>query len=409
MKNLKTFLMISATVALLALPVAATNLIKASDNSVQDQCTPENKDAWYAEFLKIRTADQAKAFELAKKYLGCPPAGEVTEAQQKIIDYLKKWSTAYEEGMLKITFTDEMYNKKNYPKAYEIGRQILAKEPENLKVLVDLGANGYVLGPLKNAQLNAESVEHARKALQMIETGKTVEDWAPLAGKDAAVAYLNFTIGTQSLEKDPATALKHVLKAAQFDTQLKKFPFTYAYIAAAYETGAYAKQSEAYKTTFGGKDETPESKLALANIHQIVDRMIDAYARAVSLAGTDPQYTTGKAAWLESLTTWYKFRNNNSDTGLTEFIAGVLNKPLPPEPSPITVLPASTPAATPTGTSGATPSNGNGTPSTAPAGTTQPANKTATPATVNKTTTPATSTPTKPAGTKPGTPDKPRR
>ena len=34
------------------------------------------------------------------------------------------------------------------------------------------------------------------------------------------------------------------------------------------------------------KDETPESKLALANINQIVDRMIDAYARAVALAGS---------------------------------------------------------------------------------------------------------------------------
>ena len=54
-----------------------------------------------------------------------------------------------------------------------------------------------------------------------------------------------------------------MLKTAQFETPLKKSPFTYAYIAAAYETGAYAKQSEAYKTTYGGKDETPESKLAL--------------------------------------------------------------------------------------------------------------------------------------------------
>ncbi|MCA1577624.1 MAG: hypothetical protein LC794_09720 [Acidobacteria bacterium] len=403
MKNLKMFLMIGATVALLALPVTATNLIKASDNSVQDECAQANKDAWYAEFLKIRTTDQAKAFELAKKYLACPAAGEVTEAQQKIVDYLKKWATAYEEGMLKITFTDELYNKKNYPKAYEIGRQILAKEPDNLKVLVDLGANGYVLAPLKNAQLNAESVEHARKALQLIESGKTVEDWAPLAGKDAAVAYLNFTIGTQSVEKDPATSLKHVLRAAQLETPLKKSPFTYAYIAAAYETGAYAKQSEAYKTMYGGKDETPESKLALANINQIVDRMIDAYARAVALAGTDPQFATQKPLWLESLTTWYKYRNNNTDTGMNELIAGVLAKPLPPEPSPITVLPVSTPAATPTGTSGATPANGNGASgTTAPAGTTQPANKPATPA--------ASPSPSpKPAGTKPATPDRPRR
>jgi hypothetical protein len=413
MKNLKTFLTIGATVALLAMPVAATNLIKASDNSIQDECAQEKKDANYAEFLKIYKTDQAKAFDLAKKYLACPAAGEVTEAQQKIIDFLKKWSTAYEEGMLKVTFTDELYNKKNYPKAYEIGRQILAKEPDNLKVLIDLGANGYLVAPLKNPQLNAESVEHARKALQLIESGKTVEDWAPLGSKENATAYLNFTIGAQSLDKDPDTGLKHVLKAAQIESPLKKNPVTYAYIAGAYETGTYAKQSDAYKAAYGGKDETPESKLALANINQIVDRMIDAYARAVALAGTDPQYATIKTQALERLTSWWKYRNAESDAGMNEFVAGVLNKPLPPEPSPITVLPVSTPAA-PTGTTGATPANGNGaTGTTAPAGTTQPANKTPAGTTqpANKPATPAASpSPSpKPAGTKPATPDRPRR
>src|ERR1700752_1848815 len=401
MKKIKMFLMIGATVALLALPVAATNLITVSNNSVQDQCKSEDKDAWYAEFLKIRTTDQAKAFELAKKYLACPPVGEVTEAQQKIIDYLKKWSTAYEEGMRKVKLPQLLYNDKKFPEAYALGREILAAEPDNLSVLVHLGANGYVV--VKTPQLATESLDYARKALQLIESGKTIDDWAPLAGKDAAVAYLNFTIGTLTLEKDPSAALKNLLKSAQFETLLKKSPFTYAYIAAAYETGPYAKQSDAYKATFGGKDETPESKLGLANINQIVERMIDGYARAVSLAGSDPQFADQKKLWLEVLTNWYKYLHNNSDTGMNEYIAGVVAKPLHPEPTPLTSLPTPpTPAPSPISNTGAgAPTNGNGAASTtAPAGTTQPASKTATPATSN---------PSNPAGTKPGTnPDRPR-
>lgn len=400
MKKTMMFLMIGATVALLAMPVAATNLIKVSNNSVQDQCKSEDKDAWYAEFLKIYKNDQAKAFELAKKYLACPPVGEVTEAQQKIIDFLKKWSTAYSEGMRKLQLPQLLYNDKKYPEAYALGREILAAEPENLNVLVHLGANGYVVAPLKNAQLTTESLDYARRALQLIESGKTVDDWTPLTGKDAAVAYLNFTIGTLTLEKDPSAALKNLIKAAQFETPLKKSPFTYAYIAAAYETGPYAKQSEAYKAMYGGKDETPESKLALANINQIVERMIDGYARAVSLAGSDSQFAQQKTVWLEVLTNWYKYLHNNSDAGMTEFIAGVVAKPLPPEPTPLTSLPTpATPAPSPIG-NGAAPANGNGAAGTpAPAGTTQPA----------KTATPATSTSTKPAGAKPGTnPDRPR-
>jgi hypothetical protein len=179
---------------------------------------------------------------------------------------------------------------------------------------------------------------------------------------------------------------------------LKKSPFTYAYIAGAYETGPYAKQSEDYKTRFSGKDETPESKLALANINQLVDRMIDGYARAVALAGADAKFTAQKPVWMESLTTWYKFRNNQTDTGLTEMLAGILSKPLPPEPTPLTSLPASAPAAAPA----ATPTSAPGT-NGAPAATT-PAGTTTTPAT-----TPAGTKPATPPATKPATkPDRPR-
>jgi hypothetical protein len=415
MKKLINFFGLCTTVAILALPVAARNLIapttqtpttQTTSTGAQDPCSAEGKDALYQSFLKNRKDDQAKAFEDAKKYLACP-AGEVTEAQQKIIDYLKKWSKAYEEGSRKITFIKLLYTDKKYPEAYALGKEILAAEPDNLMVMVHLGANGYLVAPLKNAALTAESLDYAKKALQALDSGKTIEDWQPLAGRDVAVAYLNFTVGALTLEKEPASALKNLIKAAQFETPLKKSPFTYAYIAGAYETGPYAKQSEEYKANFSGKDETPESKLALANINQIVDRMIDGYARAVALAGTDPNYATQKTVWNDSLMQWYKYRNNNSDAGLSQMVAGILSKPLPPEPTPLVSLPpSSTPAATPVGNSGTPQTNGTGsTPAatgTAPAGTNKPST---TPATGTKpSTTPATGT--KPAATKP---DKPRR
>lgn len=394
MKKIKTFLMTGATVALLALPVAATNAI-----TVQDQCNAEGKGALYKTFTDNRKDDQAKAYDAAKKYLACPAAAEITPDEQKIIDYLKKWSAAYEEGMKGINFEKTLWTDKNYVEAYKQGGDMLAKNPEDLKTLVALGTNGYLVAT--NPQLTGQALDYARKALAMIDAGKAPDSWGQLGNKETALAYLNFTVGTLTLEKEPANALKNLIKAAQFETPLKKSPFTYAYIAGAYETGPYAKMSEEYKRLYGGKDETPESKLALANINQIVERMVDGYARAVALAGSSADFAKQKPLWQESVTTWYKFLHNGSDAGMTEFIAGVVAKPLPPEPTPITVLPTppATPAATPT--NGAAPANGNGTASTtAPAGTTQPAKAAATP---------ATNTSTKPAGTKPGTnPDRPR-
>jgi hypothetical protein len=153
-----------------------------------------------------------------------------------------------------------------------------------------------------------------------------------------------------------------LIKAAQFDSDLKKDPWTYFFIGAAYEAGPYAKLSADYKAKFEGKDESPESKLALANIQQVIDRVIDAYARAVALAGTDAKYQVNKKEWMDSLTTWYKYRHNQSDAGLNEMIATVLSKPLPPEPTALTTLPASatttTPASGLVSSSGAAPSTG---------------------------------------------------
>src|SRR5215212_5955491 len=130
MKKLITFLTICTTVAILALPAAARNMIAQPDNAIQAAaCSQEAKDALYASFREKRTTDQAKAYDDAKKYLACP-AGEATEAQQKIIDYLKKWVGAYEEGTKKIKYRTALYNDMKYPEAYAMGKEILATEPD---------------------------------------------------------------------------------------------------------------------------------------------------------------------------------------------------------------------------------------------------------------------------------------
>ena len=373
MKKLITFLGICITVAILALPVAARNFIAQPDIAFQDAaCTDEAKEALYASFLKNRADDQAKAYDDAKKYLACPTTG-ITEAQNKIVEYLKKWVAKYEELTRASRFQDLLYNQKKYPEAYALGKEILTAQPENLKVTIDLGVNGYLVGPLKNASLTAEALQHAKNALAALEAGKNVDDWKPLPSKDVAIAYLNYSIGALTVETDPTNALKYLIKAAQFETPLKKSPYTYAYIAGAYETGPYAKMSEEYKKIYSGKDETPESKLMLANINQLVDRMIDGYARAVAAAGADANFAQPKAVWNESLTTWYKYRNNGQTTGLDQMVAGIMSKPLPPEPTPLTSLPVSTPAATPASNSGTGDGNGAAASATTPAGSTKPA------------------------------------
>jgi hypothetical protein len=365
--------------------------------SAQGPCTDEAKGAWYGDFTKFRTTEPAKAYEAAKKYLAACPTEE-----GQIPAYLKKWVAAYDKEARKLKFQPLLYNDKKYPEAFAIGKEILADDPENLRVLIDLGWGNYLAAiTLKNESYNNDSLMYARKAIQLIEANKAPASWAPFKSKEDTLAYLYNAVGRISLKANPAEALPFLIKAAQAETELKKDPWTYFFIAAAYEAGPYAKLSEEYKACCEGKDETPQSKLALANIQQVIDRMVDAYARAVALAGNDPKYQANKPAWMEGLTTWYKYRHNQSDAGLNEMIAGVLSKPLPPVPTPLTTLPASTPTTSPT--SGALNAAG------ANVSTTTGTNPTTTPSTTapkpTTTITPATSTKPKPTTT---TPPKPR-
>ena len=331
---------------LLAVPVFAQGQTPA-----QGACTDEAKTALYTDFTTFRTTDPTKAYDAGKKYLAC------SQTEDQYTAYLKKWVTAYEKESRKIKMVPLLYGDKKYAEALGLGKEILADEPENLRVIIDLGYGSYLAAvSLKNESFNTDALTYARKAIQMIESGKVPASWAPFKGKDDTLAYLYDVVGRLSLKDNPAAAVSSFIKKAQFDTDLKKDPWTYYFIAAAYESGPYTKLSADYKRDHEGKDETPQSKLALENINQVVDRMIDAYARAVALAGNDPKYQTQKKQWMEDLSTWYKFRHNQSDAGINELIASVLSKPLPPEPTPLTSLPASASTTTGTPTTGSMPS-----------------------------------------------------
>jgi len=73
-------------------------------------------------------------------------------------------------------------------------------------------------------------------------------------------------------------------------------------------------------------------KSAKTGLDGYVDRIVDAYARAIAAAGTDPKTEASRKDWLARMTNYYKFRHDGADTGINEFIAAALNKPLPPKP-----------------------------------------------------------------------------
>jgi hypothetical protein len=406
MKKIIRVLAIYATLGLMA-PFAQVTKLQAQTPAPaagQGQCTDESKAAWYADFTKFRTTDSTKAYEAAKKYLDSCPTEEGA-----IPTYLKKWVTAYDKENRKVRLTNLFVTQRKYGEAMALAKEILGDEPDNLPAQVALGYGGYVVAvTTKNEAGNAEAINYSKKAIQNIESGKAPEGWAPFKSKDDALGYLYYSVAFLERTSNPPEALNYFIKSAQFESDIKKNAQTYAFIAASYET-EYAKQSADYETKFKGKDETPESKLAVENINQLVDRIIDALARAVSVSGTDASAQASKAKWLERLTELYKFRHGGSDAGLTDFIAKAMSTPLPPVPTPITTLPTTPATSTTPATGNMSNSGGGATPAASqPSNSMAPAASTLGPAKSNTTTPTATTTSTK-APAKPKTRNNHRR
>jgi len=350
MKRIIKLLALVAVVAVFAIPAIAQ----------ADQCNDENKGAWYKTFYdnyKGDPAAQKVAYDSAKKYLTtCPadPADRQAAYMKKFVDLVEGKKAEADAGKA----CNDAVTAKKYADEMKLCKDVLAKDPDNVNVNTILGVAG-----LAEASVLPESANYARKAMQLIESGKPVTAYT----HDQALAYLNWTIAKSKLASAPADAITDLLKVAKFETEVKKNALLYLDLSAAYEAGPRAKYSTEYTASLNpDKTESAQSKVILENLNRVIDNQIDAMARAAATAPAD-----SKAGIVAELAKLYKYRNKDAtDAKVTELVASVLSKPIPDVPTPVTSLPTPTPTSTPatTGTSA------NGTSTTAPTGGKKPRN-----------------------------------
>jgi len=320
MKLLGQRLGLAVLLALSVLALGARQIVLAQETD------DPVKIAIYKRFVDNRQGNPAVAYQAARDYLQ-----KYNKDKDQYTDYLSKWVMYYERDDRKRTLPN-LINEKKFAEAYSMGAKILADEPNYLRAQIDLGYAGYLAASAKNESFNATALDYARKAISEIESGKAPAEWAPFKSKDDTLAYLNYAVGFLTLKTNPDQAIDALLKAAKYESDISKTPSTYYFLAVAYESGPYKTLSTSYQTQYAGKPETPESKAALEKLNTVMDRIIDAYARAIKVAGTDAKTEQSRKEWLAQMTTYYKFRHEGSDAGLTEFIAASLQKPLPPKP-----------------------------------------------------------------------------
>src|SRR5260370_12875875 len=295
----------------------------------------EYKVTTYKRFVENREPNPEVAYRAAKDYMG-----RYGKENDEYTRYLKQWIAAYEEDERARKAAADREDReqrllgaitqKKFADAYALAKHVLNDDSNNVKVLIPLGYSGVIASTeARNESFNAEAANYAQKAIQLIESGKAPDSWAPFKNKEDVLASLHYALGSYSLKTKPENAIADFIKAAQMDSDHKTAPSTYYYLALAYQNGPYKRLSEDYSKRYSNQAESPESKAALENVNKVLDKIIDAYARAVALAGSDPQHQNAKAQWMARLTELYKFRHNNSDAGLNELIARILSQPLP--------------------------------------------------------------------------------
>ena len=206
--------------------------------------------------------------------------------------------------------------------AFRIGSTILAKNPDDVHTHVQLAFAGANEVKKQNPKFAKQALQSSVKAISLIEADKKpaamdAANWAShkalLSQLYHQAALLNFVDGNlaeANAQATKATALKPT------------DPQAYALLGMVINQ-EYMKSAEAYKAMPEGADKAATLKKLMG----MIDQVIDAYAHAVALSTGVPEQQAIMQQLTSDLTSYYKFRHNNSTEGMQELIDKYKPKP----------------------------------------------------------------------------------
>ncbi len=262
--------------------------------------------------------DMAKAYPLSKDFLARFGKDDKDENVKRIRIFVSR----YREHEFMVALDANKIDV-----AFPLGKEILAEQPDNVGVLLNMAYAGYTALSGKGDKTYVDdSLGYGKKTIELMEAGTMPKAFAPFKDKEETISFMYFVVGNLMLEKDKKEAAANLYKATLFESQIKTNSAAYYLIAVCYED-LYTKFAADLKAKLDSKkisdaDFTAES----ARVARIIDLMMDAYARAVKLGEADKN--PDQPQWKQRLTQVYKFARK-SEAGLTEYINQVITTPMP--------------------------------------------------------------------------------
>ena len=286
---------------------------------------------------------------------------------------------------------DAGFTSKNYDDSFAAADQYIAKypdDPSNISLMVTLGLLGPQQTVAKNTKFNANSEKYAKMAIDRLKSGNAVAKKNGKYGfqiecenKDECISGLTYGIAYMNYygNNNKQAALPYYYEVTKLPGAYKSNPYVYGTIGDYYFDTVLKLKDEVIKLQTEAKDfanKPPaadatedvkkkfeadvDAKIAAVNaktalLNGYLERDLDAYSRAYSMAKNSPQDKQYAENIYKKLQGLYTARFPNQQQGLDTWIASAVAKPFPDPTSEVT--PVSDDTSTKTGVSEA---NGSG-------------------------------------------------
>ena len=248
-------------------------------------------------------------------------AGEIANTKDPVqaVSFAETAQTIFtnedEQARLQSVLLDTYLAAGRADEVSKIGTAMLAKNPEDIHALVQMSFLGADQVRKQNTKYVQPGMQAGLKAIELIEAEKkpmTMDEatWnrhkAQLPQLYQQVAILSL-VGGNSAEARARAQKATVIGPTD--------PTNFAVLGMVINN-EYMQQAQSYKSMPEGKDK----EAALKKIEGLLDQVIDAYAHAVGLAVGKPEHQPMMQQLTVDLTSYYKFRHNQSTEGLQQLI-----------------------------------------------------------------------------------------
>jgi tetratricopeptide (TPR) repeat protein len=243
----------------------------------------------------------------------------VTDAGQKVAlaqEFQQAFNEPSEQDAIVPVIVEGLSQAKRSDEVFTTGTAYLSKNPDALLVLIQLLATGAEEAKNKNTKFVTQSLQYGKHVVELIDAGKKpadVDDAAWTKYKTDTMPSIYQSLGLLNLVSgDRAQAVANYSKAAE----LAPNDVFNVLMLGQLTNADYQDSAKRFQAMPSGATKDEELK----KTQVLLDKVIEAYARAVAVSEGDTRYGQVREQFLQDLESYYKYRHNGSNAGMQELI-----------------------------------------------------------------------------------------